>query len=253
MSVEIERSDASSFDKARVTIRGISDDTAGAISQRGAVCRIWAGYDGQDWLIFDGDIDERTIEDVLDNPGRSISFDAAEGRRELRWYRIDKIIAAAGETPQTALSRVAQLVGLNIGTLPPGLSNAPYSRPFVWSGPARGALEQIAADMGAMKPIVQLRTLILAKAGTPSNVSTIPLLRAGSLEKGPGSIVGSPTLAKRSAECTALWQPGILPRRKVRIESRKVNGDYIVKSTEERLESDADGDFFVTIKSSVMA
>ncbi len=250
MQADIERDDTSRPDRASLTIRGINDDSAGAIDQRGAVCRVWAGYDGQNWLVFDGDIDESSISDTLSAPGRVITFNAAEGRAALRWFRIDRVLAQAGETPLTALSRAAQLIGLRLGPIPSGVSNRPYIRPYIASAPAREVLREIAADLGAKNPLAQKGVLVLSLEDQPATTAAeLPFLRAGTIDD-PGSVIGSPVRIKGGVEVTALWRPGVLPRQRIRVQSRKVNGDFLVKAVTEALSSDADGPFELSVTSS---
>lgn len=228
--VDIERDDSSKPDTAKVIIRGLADSSVQLIRSTGAFVRIWAGYDGQDWMAFEGDIDDDTIDDMFTNPGREISFEAGEGRKAIRWGRIEVTYNDALLTPTILFSRLAAAGGFKLGRFPSAIQNEPYTRPWTFHGPIRRALDSVAEDAG-VKWSVQKGILILSALNQAVEGEEVPLLSSRT------GLVGSVVKGKKSIKARTKWQPGILPRRKAVVESKAFNGVILMKATREKLTS----------------
>lgn len=234
MEAVIERDDTNAPDEIECSLWGQDDDERSFIQgDKGLAVEVFAGHAGNDTWRFTGDIDEDSVEVIDVDPGWRVTFKAGELRRAYRWTRWDESLDEPNITAARLFRRAALRFGVELAPLPADLPAAVWPRGFTARGPIRDSVDRIARRVGARWQL-QGDRLLVTKIGGGSTEPVI-LLRAGTADRKGTGLIGSPTVTREGISFTALLIPGLLPQRRVRIESEAFSGTVKIKTVKERI------------------
>ncbi len=226
---EVKKSDKESLNEALVTIYNLSDHTIGMISGKGKSMVLRAGYEdeGVKGLFFG------TVKDVSTKnaaPDRETVITAYDGYKNGK-ERVISVSYKQGTSRKAVFQDLIQALGLPV--IGADLITGSFSNGFSYIGKVTGALEKVVKAVGGLGWSIQNESYVIFKQGEPASVSGLYL----SPQTG---LIGSPEdISEESEEggevqkryrVTSLLFPEILPRSRVEVSSKKLNGYFKVES-----------------------
>lgn len=223
---KIEKSLAREPNTAEVAIYNLKEATRGLLSREGIETVVSAGYVGDAHVIFRGKLDYGV---TTRNGADWVSdFESTDGGKEIRESRINVSFSSIGV--KGAMRAAAKAMGLNLGNLEKKIQQgniasalSEIGNGLVLSGQAAPQFDKLASSFG-FKWHVQDEELVLLE---PKGV--IDPNKAIVLSPDTG-LVGSPQAGtKGTVEARSLMIPQLQPGRKVRIDSKLVNGFFRIE------------------------
>lgn len=218
--------------EATLTIHNLSEGTIAQLEAPGQVLQILAG-ETIPGSLFIGDITTRGVVTKNQQPERTTTITAKDGRRTYRDLQLSK-----SYPPNTPVANVVQDI-LTAATLPPhSLALNPSnvypadSFPAGWAfqGRWRQALTEILAPRGFYWTIQGKVLFVLNDSSTsPGNVPSITPQTG---------LIGSPVRTKKGANVVSVLNPGIVAGRGLQVTSQFFNGLYRAAVVTHQFDSD---------------
>lgn len=227
---------------ATIMIDNLAERTRAALQVKPLHVRLDAGFDGEAARIFTGDL--RHAFSTQDGPEWVTTLQVADGDRANRFARVTRSYRA-GVDLRTAVTEAARALGLEV---PRDVAASPelarqFSAGLTLSGRAAAELTRLLRSRGLSWSVQDGQLVILSATGTTAERAIIlskdligspelgaplvpPTTSSSDATPGTSSIVratGKPILFAR-----CLLHAGILPGRRVRIESAEISGLFRV-------------------------
>ena len=209
-----------------VTIYNLRKDTRTRLQTKNLPTRLEAGYIDNVSQIFSGDLQYGNS--LRNGPDWITTLQSGDGNRQYKSARINTSFKGP-ISPGQVLRRVGQALGLNLGNLTEkadkGSLRASLKQfgDIVLSGKAEQELTKITKSMGYSWSIQDGQLQLLEPNETIKTAD--PVL----LTNGTG-LVGSPEAGEDGVvSARSLLQPDLLPGRRVRIQSREIDGFFRVE------------------------
>lgn len=237
VTFEVRKTARRGSNKATIKIWNLSDDSVGALNQKGVVVDLIAGYRDNFSLLFSGDVAKRGVSTERQGPDRITTIEAGNSERALRETRSDLSLSPDSGTDDV-LRAVADKMGVGVGNLA-DLPQKKYLTGFVHSGLARDVLDEVAQDLGVRWSIQNGQLQFLAPGAVVGNTAVLLSPDSG--------LIGAPGLVKDGLEARALLNPDIVPGKKIKVESESISAFF--KVTEVTHRGDFRGsDWFTQVK-----
>lgn len=245
ISFSCEKTNESTPNKAEIEVYNLSNATRSILEAKNTKVRLYVGYLGLKKnalvyaginlnsnvdLIFVGNVNKVTQE--IQTPDIITKIECADGENTYRNSRLEK-----GYPPNTHLKNVFKdlndAMGLGIGSQL-DIPNVKYANGLTLSGLSRDHLDVLCRANG-LEWSIQNETLqiIPRKKGTSDSII---LLNSDS------GLIENPNKTDKGVEFTSLLQPTLNPGRRVKVESRLLNGLFKVRKVTHSGDSH-DGDF----------
>lgn len=230
IAFKIEKSLSTDPNKVEVSIYNLSEESRKKTQKKDAALIVQAGYEDNIAQIFSGTV--RVVSHVLNGGDRITKLLAGDGEKEFRTARINESFAPGATFSQVAKKLLDQL-GLKDGNLLSELGKGNFRQ-----GLTDFANGKVAHGLAS----AELQTL-LKSAGLSYSIQdgAIQVLRPGSaleldpvLLDGSAGLVGSPEYGETGKDkhlvlkAKSLLQPGLVPGRRVKIESETTSGLFRV-------------------------
>lgn len=224
-----ERNSQKEPSPAEITIWNLSKDSRAFLESIVAPVVLEAGYAGQAFQIFSGDL----IYAATQRQGVDwvTKLQIQDGARKYRSARINESLGP-GTTLSDAIQKAADALGLPLGNLTSHLSpvrgkTTAFGKGVVLSGKAEEQLDKLLKLAGYEWSIQDGQLQVLAPAETlPTEIVVL---------NSDSGLVGSPESArddktkKTFVKARSLLQPGLFPGRTVRLEGAAVSGDFKIE------------------------
>lgn len=217
VSFTVEKSSARAPNSLEIKIYNLNDTTTAALLRRDYTLILEAGYKDAVEVLYVGDI--LTATDAWEAPERITTLSCGDGSKAIRSSTINASFRG-GVTAEQIFARLAQSMGLPLGDVR-GLGDAGYSSGYSMSGSTASALDRLARRLGVTWS-VQDGHLVVRPLGEASPGATV-LLSAST------GLLGSPERTETGVRVRSLLQPGLSPGRKIRVDSRLLDGDFVVE------------------------
>lgn len=237
MSAKIELSRTSTPSPSRLEITNVRPGTAETMQKAGAVVEVYAGY-GSPILIARGNPIKDGVNEQKTGTDRILTIEFSDAGRAYASARLNQFFAP-NSTIGDIFTACTNALGLPLGASTVDLSaRLPYG--YALSGKASDGLDAIAAstdsDWFIRDGVVQI---------VPAGASTgEPAVLFSSELK---NLIGEPrNKSGGKIEITALVSPGMRPGKAFRVESARINRDYIADDVTFVVDN-MRGDFLVRI------
>lgn len=214
--------------KLQYTVYNLSPDSRARLSQeKDLTVQIEAGYvDGQTDVIFYGDI-ERVVQ-AREGPDWITRLESADGGRALRATKVSfsfkegvKIVDMIKQIGKQVLVDVGNLADLSQSDFQRRVEE--YANGDAIFGKAKDVLDSL-CKTGGLDWRVQDGALEVTKKGQPYGTEAVVLAPDSGL-------IGSPEPGEEGkVRAVSLIQPGLKPRRKVRLVSASIDGRFMVST-----------------------
>ena len=191
-----------------------------------AICCLEAGYPGNIGQIFAGTV--RTVFSGQEGVDWITSLECSDGSQQLRSKRINTSFPP-GTRLKTVLEAVAKATGLELGNVSRTLLDSAaftnggknlgqdFVEGVVVSGSAADEFDSLLQSAG-LEWSIQGGEIQILRAGRPLEIPPVLLSTSSGL-------IGSPEVGQDGVvRFRSLIQPGIVPGRKVQVQSRQING-----------------------------
>lgn len=204
--------------KLSLTLTNLSGTSLSFLEEPGTFIILSAGYNGNNRLLFSGEIARRGVESDKQGETRTTTIEASSGEIVLVTTRFDRSFNE-GATLTDVISAIASDLGVGVRLNQfPNASRTTFGTGFAFFGMARDALDEVVGRLGA-KWSLQDGSLIILR-GDQTLAETAPLLSPRS------GLIGSPTHTKDGVGGEAQLDGRIAPGKEIVIESAGVNGIY---------------------------
>lgn len=227
-----EKTNEKTTNKATLDIYNLNKDSRGILESKNSRIVIEAGYETTKQVIFQGDITKVVHES--EPPDIISKCELGDGDNSYRTSRMD-VSLPPGATTQQAFNEVISKSGMNVGAVL-GIPSTKYANGLVLSGMVRDVLDEL-CKKNDLEWSIQNEALQII----PKNSFTLDSIVILNSKTG---LVGSPSKTKDGVEFTSLLQPTLNPGRRVKIESKLINGIYKVRKVIH--EGDSHGGDFVS-------
>jgi hypothetical protein len=230
---ECEKTSESTPNKALVSIYNIAPDTKALLKEKGCLVTLSAGYGNiftEDTataqLLFKGSVLESdTVKQSTDYVTR---IKIGDGSVEYQNATINQSFAE-GASGQGVMSQIVSAMGLGSGEQQ-GVDGISFPGSLVLSGNARDAMDDV-TDKNDLEWSIQDGNVQVLPENSANSLDAIKLssdtgLIGSPQKKGINSAKKGPT---SGIQFVSLLQPGLTPGRRVVIESRDVNGVFVVR------------------------
>ena len=218
-SFQIEKAITSDPNSMVLKVYNLSDRTIGRIEESGNVVILRAGYDGQEEVVWKGDVTKVSHE--RQSADRVTTIESNDGARAVEQGRV-----SASFGPGASISEIVEelktslSVGAVVGEIKGSLADT-FANGFSMEGLAKDAMDKIAAKLDSDWSIQDNELVIMPKGQWSSEAAVL-------LNKSTG-MVGAPTKEEDGrVKVVSLLQPKIRPTRRVKIESEYVAGVFKV-------------------------
>lgn len=232
---KIEKTSESTPNKASLSIYNVAKETIDLLKRPKTRLILSAGYG------FSNEVSETTAEVIFTGDGAKTkttkegpdfvtTIEFGDGLDSYSTSKINTSLAA-GASGETAISQVISAMGLKTGEIK-GASSISYTSNLVLSGNAKDAMDDI-TEKGDLEWSIQ-----------DEEVQVIPINGFNSKDaiflSDKTGLIGSPSRtgfnqksseasADNGVEFTSLLQPGLVPGRRVSIESKNITGVFVVR------------------------
>lgn len=214
MSVQV--SDSSTPNRLQAKLYNLSDDSVAFLQSDGVVAQLLAGYDTP-LLLGAGEVTR--VESTWQGPDRVTTVECADGRKSLT-SQVN--MSVSGRVSAKGLIKdIGQKMGFKDVDLS-RVDDLELPRGFATAGKGAQALKGLTKSIGADFHVERGGLVVLPK-GQPTDRKAV-LLRADS------GLIGTPQRTKDGIKAKCLLNPHIRSRSIVRIESREVEGFYMVRN-----------------------
>lgn len=218
--------------EASLTIHNLSQTTIAQLEAPNQVLQILAG-ETVPGSLFIGDITKRGVVTKNNQPERTTTITAKDGRRTYR-----DLVLSKSYPPNTPVANVVQDIA-TAATLPPhslGLNPSnvyptdTFPAGWAFQGKWRQALTEILAPRGFYWAIQGKVLFILNEASTaPGNVPSVTPQTG---------LIGSPVRTKKGTNIVSVLNPGIVAGRGIQVQSQFFNGLYRAAVVTHQFDSD---------------
>lgn len=238
---DVEMSDTSKPNPAKIQLWGASPDTIALVQQDNAVVRLLVGYQSEvPRLIFTGNpiADGARVE--RQGVDRILTIEAQDGARAYQSARVDETLATDTTLADFA-ARAAAAMGVPLGTVDLGEADSTALSGLSLTGSARDLLDRVATMAGAQWTIRDGALQLWQRGGTTGEQAVV-------FSSTTGNLIGAPTRKEKGAvEVTALIAPSMRPGRAFRIESETVTGNFVAEDVRFKGDSGWQAPFFVVV------
>lgn len=214
--------------KLQYTVYNLSPDSRARLSaEKDLTVQVEAGYtDGQTDMLFYGDIDR--VSQMREGPDWVTRLESSDGGRALRTSRLSlsfregaKIIDMIKHVGKQMLVDVGNLKELSGSDL--GRKIEEFANGDAVFGRAKDIMDRL-CKTGGLDWRVQDGALEITQRGRPFGTEAVVL----AVDSG---LIGSPEPGEEGkVRAVSLIQPGLKPRRKVKLESATLDGFYVVST-----------------------
>lgn len=213
LDFEIESHNGKDPNKAVCTIYNLATTTRDQISRDAQSIRIFAGYDGEHKLMFEGDIVYSSS--VRRGPDWATIIQAGDGHKAYTQAITSKSYAS-GTDKQIILQQVASDMGLVLDAVTGAVSGV-LDGSMSFDGKSKDVLDNLTQDSGADWSI-QDGQIKIAKAGRPIDQTAIILAaESGLLEH--------PIITDKGVNIRAQLNPEFRPSKLIDLQSRGFEGE----------------------------
>ena len=233
-------------------------NTQGGDKAQGVYVKVEAGYVGQMWTLFSGDLREVSSTRQGTDWRTTISGDdGGNSYREARFVN-GGVTFAKGTRVTDVLTQAAKAMGIGIGNVAGfadvarlGVIGSTIPHAMTLSGPVPQGLNRLCNGLGITWSI-QGGSLLFADKGAPTGLTAIVLSPATGLLDSPEASVdatvslGNPQAAPKKPNAAkppkpksisilkvrAMLIPGLVPSRKIQLQSAAFNGNYYATECE---------------------
>lgn len=239
MAFKVTRTSTSRADAAEVSIWGLTSSTAGELEDRRTVVRVIAGYRNSGvGQIIAGTVVPGSLRRPSQGAETITTVQVAESSVDLANVVLSDAWGAS-VTTREIVARVADRLGVSFGQTDLA-DNVTYARGYVVSGDARTVLSELAQDARSRWTIQNGRLVLIPLSGSVR--SRVAILSAST------GLVGTPEAAdKQQIRIVALLQPSILPGDRIRLQSDRYAGDYVVRGVEHAGDSGYASQYYSTL------
>lgn len=260
MKFDIKKDDGKNPNRSRVTVFNLKPETRRGLEEPDVRCVLDVGYaeEGGPSNVFTGDVIEAYTE--FDGPDIATVLELGEGVIAIR----DGIVSLGypkGSGTTAAIRDVASRMGLSL-VMPEDAPEKAWQGGFSFHGAGRSALDQITRYAG-LSWSIQGTTLQVVRTGGTTNRQVFVLNARSGLIKHPERVrsnrreaakvtdqqgetarVPKKTEKKDGWRVTSLVLPSVLPGDRVKLESRTVEGVFVVEEVQHQ--GDTHGDQWFT-------
>lgn len=223
IAFDVKYTSASDPNTTKIQIFNLSPTSRALLERPGLYCILNAGYDGNEKMIFSGDIrSPRGIAHERRPPDIVTSIEGGDGEKALTETNIDQSYGPGTSMGQVMGSLTGKL-GLPIGTMT-GVSNTTFPNGVALSGTVKGQLDTMTKRQG-LEWYVKDGELHIMPVSEPNGQEAVHITPSTGL-------IGSPV--KREGvgiEFTSLFNHSLKPGRTVVVESFDFKGTYKVKTS----------------------
>ena len=241
INVKVDLDDTPSPDSLTLQLWNLNADSRGFIRRNGNAVIVEAGY-GTPEMLFSGDIDEDTIKETRDGGDLVLELEAGDGRQAFRAGRLNETFDGPTQSSDV-IRRLADAMGLRFANLPADLPRVEFSQGYTVAGSIQKELTNLTRTVGARWSI-QNGELVVTRIGATTGEQAV-LLSANT------GLIGIPEKKERGVSFVSLYNPLIRPRRKVKLESRDLDGFFVVKKMTVNLDSGYSDEFYSEVENAV--
>lgn len=221
---QIEKTSESNSNTSRITIFNLNRENRAFVEQENLDAFLSAGYtpQGQESLveaIFQGDIKKGKVENKLSGSDWQTTFEVGDGERALVETKFNKSFAK-GANLEAVIGEVAESFEKPISTIK-GIKNKVFKNGLTLSGSSKDIMDQLSAEAEVEFSIQDDEVVVL-----PANEDDGEESQFISRDTG---LIGSPIKREKGIEFVSALNPKLRPGRKVRIESKFINGDFRIR------------------------
>lgn len=238
---KVKKTGTRTLNTAEVTIYNLSKESRALADRRGGALLLKAGYkDPPMKLLFSGAI--RLAKHEQDGPDWVTSFECADG---IRAYTAVVVHESFGPdtTEKAVIDALAKKLGVDMGTIK-GLSEAKYGKGRQLSGPARYYLDALCLRR-RLRWTINDGVLQIIPFGSSTDEDAVLL-------KPDTGLIGSPERTESGIKVVSLLQGGINPGRRIKVEAKNIQGDFIAENVTHIGDSHGD-DWYTEIEALRMA
>lgn len=219
--------------KLELGIYNLSDDSQSFVEKKGMAVILEAGYEDELNTLFSGELElathlkggnhgQREGKRIKNGSDWLTEIEGSDGGSAYRTIMHESF--GPGTTEASVIRAIAKKMAVSIGTLK-GLSDEPFRKGRQLSGPARLQLESLCRSR-KLRWSIQDGTLQILPVGGSRNTSPI-------LIDPSSGLVGSPEKTEKGGlQLTTLLRGSLNPGDLIRVESRAINGNYVVEKVE---------------------
>lgn len=215
VSFEIEKTNESNPNAARIDVYNLSEATRSLLEAANTRVVLEAGYKDTVAAIFMGNVTKVVHE--KSGPDLVTKIEAADGDNRFRNSRVERGFPAGVKT-RDIFQKLSSDLGLPMSSSLDVIPNTQYANGLTLSGLVRDQLDEL-CQKNDLEWSIQDETLQI----TPAGRATLDAVVLISPQTG---LVGSPNKTKKGVEFISLLQPKLRPGRRVKIESKAVNGIF---------------------------
>ena len=215
VSFEIEKTNESNPNAAQIHVYNLSEATRALLEAKNTRVVLEAGYKDTVAAIFMGNVTKAIHEPT--GPDLVTKIEAGDGDNKFRNARIERGFPAGVKTREVFQQHSKDL-GLPLSSSLEVIPNTQYANGLTLSGLVRDQLDDL-SQKNDLEWSIQDETLQI----TPSGRATLDEVVLISPATG---LVGSPSKTKKGVEFTSLLMPKLRPGRRVKLESKFMNGIF---------------------------
>ncbi|OQY32022.1 MAG: hypothetical protein B6241_12410 [Spirochaetaceae bacterium 4572_59] len=226
---EVKKTEKESLNEALVKIYNLSDHTISKISGKNKALVLRAGYEdeGVKGLFFGSIKDIKTGSSSPDRETIITAFDGFKNGKE----KVISVSYKPGVSRKAVFQDLIQALGLPVqGT---DLISGSFSGGFSFIGKVTAALEKVVKAVGGICWTIQNETYLVYEKEKPASVTGLFLSSSTGLIGSPEDISEEPEgegEAVKRYRVTSFLFPEIIPRGRIKVLSKKLNGFFKVES-----------------------
>jgi hypothetical protein len=229
ISFEVKKTEKESLNEAVVRIYNLSDHTISLISGKDKALVLRAGYEDEGVKgLFFGSI--KDIETGSAAPDRETVITAYDGYKNGK----EKVISVSykpGVSRKAVFQDLIQALDLPVQGI--DLVSGSFPGGFSFIGQVTAALEKVVKAVGGISWTIQNETFLVYQNSQPATVTGLYLSPGTGLLGSPEDISEEPEDGGERVKryrVTSLLFPAIIPRARIKIGSKKLNGFFKVES-----------------------
>ena len=231
ISFEVEKTNESNPNTANINAYNLSAQTRSLLESTGTRIILEAGYKKTVAVIFKGNVTK--VKHNIEGVDTITEIEGGDGDNAFRNMRIDRGFPP-GATTKSVIDAIANEMKLPVGAKITQSLKKIYANGLTLSGYCRDQLDDICETNDLEWSIQDESLQIVPKTGFVQDTMILINSKTG--------MVGSPSKTDKGIEFKSLLQPRLNPGRRVKIESRMINGIFKLRKVEHKGDS-RDGEF----------
>jgi hypothetical protein len=252
VSFKVKKTSKKEPNTAEISISNLSEKSRAALQKKSVKVILEAGYVDSIAQIFSGN--SRTVDQVIEGPNLTTKINCGDGERAYRYLRVSESFRP-GTRVSDVVDRVAQALGMTVtghvkelravteqfiqgytsfGKVANELDHLLTSRGFTWSI-QDGQIQVLKVDGATSDSVIRL-AFDTGLVGSPEHGNPekqVPLSQvSGAAEDVDFTVHATKRKGPAILKVRSALQPGFAPGRRVKVESRGVNGVFRIQTVE---------------------